>query len=80
MKNQPDTPAETIIRWLDNAFDSTDPYAPLKRGFRFTEFGKQYLKYTKGPLRKGEVASRNQKPLGQQYSELEHRRAGQGVN
>ncbi len=80
LKNQPDTPAETINRWLDNAFDSTDPYAPLKRGFRFTEFGKQYLKYTKGPLRKGEVASRNQKPLDQQYSELEHRRAGQGVN
>ena len=76
LKNQPDTPAETINRWLDNAFDSTDPYAPLKRGFRFTEFGKQYLKYTKGPLRKGEVASRNQKPRGQQYSELERRRAG----
>lgn len=65
--------------WLDNAFNSTDPY-PLRAGFRFTEFERHCAKYAKGPLRKGEVASRNQKPLDQQYSELEHRRAGQGVN
>ena len=80
LKNQPDTPAETINRWLNNAFDSSDPYAPLRRGFRFTEFAKQYHKYTKGPLLKTNTTSRTQQPLSQQYSELEHRRTGQGVN
>ena len=77
---QADATAETIVRWLDNAFDSSDPYAPLRRGFRFTEFAKQYHKYTKGPLLKTNTASRTQQTLSQQFEEVERRRAGQGMN
>ena len=75
LRREHDQSEGSLKGWLDNAFNSTDPY-PLRAGFRFTEFERHCAKYARGPLRKGEVASRNQKPLGQQYSELEQRRAG----
>jgi phage replication O-like protein O len=52
LAQNPDTPAEEIIRWLDNAFDS-ELKIYLPNGFRFTQFGKYYSQYTRGPLLEG---------------------------
>jgi phage replication O-like protein O len=56
-----EAPRVEIIRWLDNAFDSSDQY-PLRRGFRMAEFCWHYAKYTRGPLLKGNHRSASAQP------------------
>lgn len=50
--NNSDLTLDAIIRRLDNAFASTDPW-PLAPGFRLREFVPHSAKYAQGPRRKG---------------------------
>lgn len=52
LRQQPEATADQICVWLRNAFDSDD-VPPLHPGFRLREFASHFLKYTRGPLRRG---------------------------
>jgi hypothetical protein len=56
LKSQHDKTAETLISWLQNAFDSECSF-PLLPGFRLREFCSNATKFTRGPLKKDGAAS-----------------------
>ena len=55
LKSQPDQTADTLISWLQNAFNSESGY-PLLPGFRLREFCSHATKFIAGPLKKGRTA------------------------
>jgi len=65
LKSQPDQSTETLISWLQNAFDSEGAF-PLLPGFRLREFCSNATKYTRGPLKKGGTA-----PVSSKFSNLQ---------
>ncbi len=58
LKDQPEASVEEIIRWLDNAFNSTALF-PLRITFRMTQFQKHYPDYVNGPLHRRNGAGGN---------------------
>lgn len=66
LEQNPAAPAERIITWLGNAFDSPAQF-PLQLGFRMTEFARHYAKYTNGPLKGcSRVTPPSSKPMTQE--------------
>jgi hypothetical protein len=51
LEQQPDASAETINRWMMNAFASDE--IPLRKGFRFRQFASLHAQFVDGPLRRG---------------------------
>jgi hypothetical protein len=62
LQQQPEAPAEKVIGWLSNAFES-DNVPPLGRGFRLRAFCSHFAQYTTGPKRTSSNQS-DAKPYG----------------
>lgn len=62
LKRNPSRTIEDILRTLENAFESTDPF-PLRHGFRLREFVAHEAKYQRGPLHRQSDAQETAAPI-----------------